>query len=636
MFKRSNSNPILEKNPNNAWESYAVFNGDVVKRGENDYVMLYRAMGDEVIVGGRKLRLSVIGQAESTDGVNFKNRKIFIEPTGVWDAFGCEDPRVTFIDGKYYIFYTSVANWPPSAPGIHVSVAISKDLKTIEERHLVTPFNGKAMFLFPEKIDGKYMAFLTADSDKPPSKIGVAKFENIETLWDQDFWNDWYRNIANHKINLQRVNTDHVELGAVPVKTDEGWVLIYSYIKHYLNESLPNGFRIEALLLDSNDPTKIIGRVRKALLKPKEPYEVNGQIENIVFPEGAMIKDDKFRVYYGAADSYCAMAEADLDEFMKSFDKHKPKTLKCEKFPYNPILKAKPDHPWESKAVFNPAAIMIDDITYIVYRTTSYDDQSELGLAVSRDGYHIDERLKNPIYPLRSKYELPHAPGAWGGAEDPRLTRIGNRIYILYTAYDGILPRLSMSSISVKNFLERRWNTWAFPKIISPPNVADKDGVLFPEKIDGKYVFIHRIEPNIIIDTVDDLEFKNGAFLGSVGVIEPKKGTWDDVKIGVNGPPVKTKDGWIVFYHGISHLDKHYRLGAILIDLHDVTKVLGRTEYPILEPEEIFERKGVVDNVVFPCGQVVKDGKIILYYGGADEVVCGASIDIEDLLTYLK
>ena len=193
-----------------------------------------------------------------------------------------------------------------------------------------------------------------------------------------------------------------------------------------------------------------------------------------------------------------------------------------------------------------------------------------------------------------------------------------------------------MSSIAVEDFLARRWDLWEYPKIISPPDVADKDGVLFPEKVNGKYVFIHRIEPNIIIDTVEDLTFDQGSFLGSVGVIEPQKGTWDAVKIGVNGPPVKTEDGWLVFYHGISAIDRHYRLGVLLLDLEDVTHVKGRIPYPILEPERSFELKGIVDNVVFPCGQVVKNDMIILYYGGADTVVCGATIRIDELLSYLK
>lgn len=633
-FTRHPSNPILHPEPQNPWESYAAFNGTVVKK-EDLYVMLYRAMGEEVMHKGKKLRLSSIGCATSPDGAAFSDRSLFIAPEEHWEQFGCEDPRVTFIDGSYYIFYTAVGNWPPSAPGIRCAVAVSDDLKTVREKHLVTPFNAKAMMMFPEKIDGKYTVLLTANTDIPPSHIAIAQFESIETLWDQAFWLDWYRDLKNHTVHLRRINSDQVELGAPPIKTEHGWVLIYSYIKHYLSENIAKEFRIESVLLDLHDPHKIVGRIEKPLLIPEESYELEGQINHVVFPEGALIEDDTVKIYYGAADSYCALATCDLKTFMSSFEIAAPGTIKAHKFPYNPILRALPDHPWESKAVYNPAAIEIDGTVYIAYRTMSHDNQSYIGLAVSSDGLHIDERLHDMIYPLRAPYELPAEPGRMAGAEDPRLTRIDDRIYLLYTAYDSRLPRLAMSSISVSDFLLRRWDLWEYPKIISPPNIADKDGVLFPEKIDGKYVFIHRIEPNIIIDTVENLAFDQGSFLGSVGVIEPQQGSWDSVKIGVNGPPIKTDEGWIVFYHGISSIDRHYRLGVLLLDLHDVTKVIGRTPYPVLEPEAMYERKGIVDNVVFPCGQVVKDGMIILYYGGADEVVCGAAIGIDDLLSYL-
>ncbi len=635
MLQRHQDNPVLKPNSNNLWESYAAFNGSIIKK-DDEYVMFYRAMGEEQMHKGKKLRLSVIGKTTSRDGIHFDKRELFLQPYHQWEMFGCEDPRVVHIDGKYLIFYTAVGNWPPNAGGIRVAVAVSDDLETITEKHLVTPFNAKAMVMFPEKINGKYTVLVTANSDLPPSYIGIAQFEELSTLWDHTFWKKWYDNLHDHVVNLRRINSDQVEIGATPLKTDHGWILIYSYIKHYLSQNVDKEFRIEAALLNLEDPKKLVGRIEKSLLTPQEEYEKSGQIQDVVFPEGALIIDDEIRVYYGAADSYCAIATGNLEEFMSRFEINAPATLKCDKFVYNPILKAIPEHPWESKAVYNPAAIEIDDIVYIVYRTMSEDNQSYIGLALSADGYHIDERLTEQIYPLRSEYELPREKGMMAGAEDPRVTKIDDTLYMLYTAFDGLLPRLAMTSISVADFLNRNWNAWAYPKIISPPDVADKDGILFPEKVDGRYIFIHRIEPDIILAEMEDLDFENGAFLGSIGKITPQQGTWDAVKIGVNGPPVKTDDGWIIFYHGISAIDRHYRLGVILLDLHDVTKVLGRAPYPILEPEYDFEREGIVNNVVFPCGQIVKDDTIHMYYGGADKVVCGASIRIPELLSYLK
>jgi predicted GH43/DUF377 family glycosyl hydrolase len=100
-------------------------------------------------------------------------------------------------------------------------------------------------------------------------------------------------------------------------------------------------------------------------------------------------------------------------------------------------------------------------------------------------------------------------------------------------------------------------------------------------------------------------------------------------------PPIKTNKGWLAFYHGISEIDRNYRLGALLLDVSDVTKVIAQTTYPLLEPETLFEKKGVVDNVVFPCGCTQKNDEIFLYYGGADTVVCGATINLNELLDYL-
>lgn len=593
-------------------------------------------MGDEIIHKGKKLRMSTIGRSTSIDGIHFENRELFIQPVHQWEMFGCEDPRVAYIDGKYFIFYTALGNWPPTAKGIRVAVAISDDLETITEKHLVTPFNTKAMALFPEKINGAYTVILTVNTDIPPSHAAIAQFKNLSTLWDHKFWENWYANLHDHIIHLRRINSDQVEIGACPAKTDKGWVLIYSYIKHYLSHNIAKKFRIEGVLLDLENPKKIIGRIENPLLTPEADYELKGQVNDVVFPESSIIEDNQIKIYYGAADCYCAVATADYTDFMSHFEINSPATLKCEKFSYNPIITPIIDHAWESKAVYNPACIEIEKKVYIVYRTMSKDNLSFIGLAVSIDGLHIDERLPDMIYPLRSEYELPRKKGMMAGIEDPRLTRIHNMIYMLYTAYDGTMPRLAMTSISVEHFLQQKWGTWAYPKIISQPNVADKDGILFPEKINGKYIFIHRIEPDIIIAETNNLNFDDGEYLGSIGKITPQKGTWDAVKIGVNNPPLKTKDGWIVFYHGISEIDQHYRLGALLLDLQDVTKVLGRIPYPILEPEHYFEREGIVNNVIFPCGQIVKGDTIILYYGGADKVVCGASIHISALLNYLK
>ena len=154
LIERSEENPILKPKSVHSWEAMAVFNGCPVKKGKSTY-LVYRALSMNHYSAVAKLELAVsnIGVAESKDGIHFHDRQCLIYPQKMWERFGCEDPRVTNLNGKYYIFYTALSTYPFSADGIKVGLAISKDLKTVDEKHLVTPFNAKGMALFPEKIN---------------------------------------------------------------------------------------------------------------------------------------------------------------------------------------------------------------------------------------------------------------------------------------------------------------------------------------------------------------------------------------------------------------------------------------------------------------------------------------------------
>lgn len=171
-------NPILTPNKKQSWEAEAVFNGCPIQKG-NKVFLLYRAMSLPYYhaIVKKRLAISDIGIAESEDGLNFCNRKRLIKPEFEWETFGCEDPRVTKLNNKYFIFYTGLANWPPGAEDIKIGLAISEDLEHITEKHLVTPFNAKAMALFPDKINGKMWAVLTINTDKPPAKICLISFD---------------------------------------------------------------------------------------------------------------------------------------------------------------------------------------------------------------------------------------------------------------------------------------------------------------------------------------------------------------------------------------------------------------------------------------------------------------------------
>jgi predicted GH43/DUF377 family glycosyl hydrolase len=632
---RSNKNPILLPSSKNAWEAEAAFNGCVIK-DDGVFHMVYRAQSAKKMVQGHLMEVSSIGYAKGDDGVTFGEHTQLIKPEETWERYGCEDPRITKLGDTYYIFYTALSTYPFSADGIKVAVAISKDLKTIEEKHPVTPFNAKAMSLFPEKINGKYVAILTANTDKPPSKIAIAQFDSIEELWSEEYWKSWYDYVDDHSLPLQRDQNDQIEIGAPPMKTEKGWLLLYSYIKDYFTDH--KVFGIEAALLDPEHPQQVVARIDKPLLTPETQYEKFGHVPNIVFPSGGVIDGKTLYVYYGAADTSCAVATCDLSALLKAFapEKHDiayAESLVFERFSENPILERVPEHKWEEKDVFNPASLYLDGKFHILYRAMSHENTSVVGYASSTDGLHIDERLPEPIYVPREVFEK-NPTGNYSGCEDPRITKIGNRLYMCYTAYDGHNPpRVAFTSISVADFLAHRWQ-WSIPKLISPPDINDKDACVLEEKVNGKYMFFHRMETFIWIDFVNDLHFYDGQYLGGRILLQARPGKWDSQKLGIAGPPFKTERGWVLLYHGISD-DSQYRVGAVLLDLNDPTKVLSRTEHPVLEPKMQYERVGQIPNVVFPCGQAVVNDTIYLYYGGADSVVAVATAPVGKLLALL-
>ncbi|OGH14365.1 MAG: hypothetical protein A2687_01930 [Candidatus Levybacteria bacterium RIFCSPHIGHO2_01_FULL_38_26] len=625
-LKRFLENPILLPSIKNDWEKKAAFNGCVA--GENGkFHLVYRALSSPRHHSGFNMEVSSIGYAESVDGINFINNKQLIKPELEWEIYGCEDPRITRLGNKYFIFYTALSSYPFSADGIKVGLAITSDFKTLEEKHLVTPFNAKAMSIFPEKINGKIAAVLTANTDIPPSKACIAYFDKESDIWSREYWDKWYSSLSEHSVHLQKEGNDQVEVGAPPIKTEHGWLLIYSYIQNYLSGAAV--FGIEAALLDLNNPQKILARTQEPLLTPEKDYEVYGNVANIVFPTGVVVHNGKLFVYYGAADTSVCLAACNYKDLLD--DLLLQKNIRLQRFAKNPIISPIEDHPWESKATFNPAAVYEKGKVHVVYRAMSQDETSSFGYAVSSDGFSIDERLSSPIYIPTEDFEKKKKPGN-SGCEDPRITKIDDRFYMCYTAFDGVgVPRVAFTSIKVQDFLNRQWNSWEKPKIISPPNVDDKDACILPKKIKGGYMIFHRIEPGIYVDFVSDLNFSNGKFLRGDMLIRPRKNKWDALKIGICPPPIETKKGWLLLYHGISK-DFYYRVGAALLDLNNPLKVITRSEYPILKPEEVYEKEGQVPNVVFPCGAVVVDGELFVYYGAADSVVCVATIKIDKLL----
>ncbi len=265
------------------------------------------------------------------------------------------------------------------------------------------------------------------------------------------------------------------------------------------------------------------------------------------------------------------------------------------------------------------------------------DNTSVIGFASSADGFTFEEQPPEPIYTPREDFEAKLVPNGNSGCEDPRLTRIDDTIYMLYTAFNGRSePRVALSYITMDDFIARCWN-WSRPILISPPNVPDKDAAIFPKKFSGKFVVLHRLGVSIWLDMVDDLKFERGKWLGGHIIMSPKDEFPDTEKLGISGPPIETKQGWLLLYHCVSRKTQPmtYYVAAALLDLKDPSKVIARRKVPILEPETPYELYGQVNNVVFPCGAVIIGEDLFVYYGGADSVIGVATMKVAELLSSL-
>lgn len=323
--------------------------------------------------------------------------------------------------------------------------------------------------------------------------------------------------------------------------------------------------------------------------------------------------------------------------------------MKLVRYAHNPVLAANSERKWESGAVFNCGATMIEDGSIILlYRAiprgyakstvrAGYDNYiSSIGCAVSKDGYHFT-RFPRPVIEPEAEYER-------YGCEDPRVTRLELDEEVLYLitytalsspAFSGVGNRVALAS--TKDFRSFRKHG------VVIPDLEDKDAVIFPELIGGRIAMLHRLEPNIQIVFFDSLEQlvhpqkdfweACAASLDELTVMKPMF-EWEEEKIGAGPPPIRTEAGWLLIYHGVD-ANHVYRAGAALLDLDDPSQVIARSPQPILEPEMDYERYGDVPNVVFPEGMVVRDDTLNVYYGGADKCCALATAPLPELVDYL-
>ncbi len=324
----------------------------------------------------------------------------------------------------------------------------------------------------------------------------------------------------------------------------------------------------------------------------------------------------------------------------------------------NPILRPEKLNAWESLVVCNPGVWLDGDgVFHMLYRAAGDDSEHVIrfGLATSRDGFLFERHSSDPI--LGPSVDGPDA----GCIEDPRIVRLDGHYYVTYayrahnpgqywlspnnsayTPEDDTLPPLFGHNLTASGlFVSEDLRTFRRLGRITRPTVDDRDVILFPDRIGQHYAMLHRPMqwvgpefgteyPSIWISLSEDLlSWPNSHLLAR------NEFPWER-KIGGATPPIWTEHGWFTLYHAVDQQGV-YRVGAMLLDLQDPTIVTARTRKPILEPEADYEWNGLYPHgVVFPTGNVVKDGTLFVYYGCADETIGLATADFSALIDHVK
>jgi predicted GH43/DUF377 family glycosyl hydrolase len=295
-----------------------------------------------------------------------------------------------------------------------------------------------------------------------------------------------------------------------------------------------------------------------------------------------------------------------------------------KRHPANPILVAA-QFPRPVNSVFNAAATKFGDQYLLLNRVEDLTGSSCLWLARSDDGIHFTPDPEPAMIPAEDE---PFRTVERFSLEDARVTQIGALFYITYVAYSkyGCVTALART----RDFLN-----YERVAIMTLPD--NKDVVLFPEQIGGRYAKLDR--PMTRQPSVGDIWISFSEDLVYWGdprpVMKPQPRKWDEFKIGGGAPPIKTPDGWLEVYHGVrmTASGSIYRLGAVLLDLEEPWRILGRAAEAILSPSAPEDLLGNVCNVVFTCGAILEeDGEVKVYYGAADQVMCLATARVEDLI----
>ena len=244
--------------------------------------------------------ISHLKLARSKDGINFEIEQIpAIAPANDFETFGIEDPRISFINGTYYVNYVAVCPL-----GVTTCLASTKDFHTFDRRGVIFCPENKDVAIFPERIDGKYYAL-----HRPTSPLFGRNEVWLAESHDLVCWGN-----HRHLMGLRQDYWDEKKIGAsaVPFKIEQGWIEIYH------GADRDNRYCLGAVLLDSHEPWKVIARSEKPILEPQADYEIEGFFGNVVFSCGLLYEDGKLRIYYGVADTAICYAELSLEDVIEN------------------------------------------------------------------------------------------------------------------------------------------------------------------------------------------------------------------------------------------------------------------------------------------------------------------------------
>jgi predicted GH43/DUF377 family glycosyl hydrolase len=296
----------------------------------------------------------------------------------------------------------------------------------------------------------------------------------------------------------------------------------------------------------------------------------------------------------------------------------------------NPIL-TPAMWPYKVNSVFNAGAVMHNSKALLLVRVEDMRGFSHFCKAISDDGITNWKIDSSPTM----NTDVDRFPEEFYGIEDPRVVKLeeenvyGADYAIVYTSFSKSGPLVSLAMTSDFNRFQKIG-------VVMPPD--DKDASLFPRKIQGRWALLHRPTPsNPVIGAHIWISYSPDLIhWGNSSVLLPaRQGSWWDAnKIGLGPPPIETPEGWLIIYHGVRQTaaGNIYRLGLAMLDLEDPRKIIKRCDEWVFGPHEMYERIGDVPDVTFPCGVIVKDDTLIMYYGAADTTIGVATASMSRVL----